>query len=141
MGSKFDPRQVFFTYNHTKSSQTHQAFPVTSKDRKMTHTATTIAMRISKPTLTHTSLSKLVFVINFFTLLGAAWLLHPSQSTKTSCDITNFSSPPIFSIFSLTMAPVQSKDTNSKPSSCSDSRHSKNKIMAQPKPKGSSIGM
>ena len=98
-------------------------------------------MRINKPTLTHTSLSKLVFVITFFTLLRAAWLLHSSQSTKTSCDITDFSSTQIFSTLSLTMAPVQSKDTNSKISSCSDSRHSKNQIMAKPKPKGSSIGL
>ena len=38
------------------------------------------------------------------------------------------------------MAPAQSKDTNSKITSCSDSRHSKNQIMAKPNPKGSSIG-
>ena len=100
-------------------------------------------MRISKPTLTHTSLNKLVFVINFFTLLRAAWLLHPSQSTKTSCDITDFSSTPIFPTIFLTMAPAHSKDTNSAIRPCSDSRHSKNHILAKPKPKpkGSSIGL
>ena len=94
-------------------------------------------MQISKPTtLTHTPLIKLVLVINFFTLLRAAWLLYPSQSTKTSCDITNFSSTPIFSTFSITMAPTQSKDTNTKIASCSDSRSSENKITTKPKPKG-----
>ena len=110
----------------------------------MTHTTTTTAIRISKPTtgLIHSStLIKLVLVINFFTLLRAAWLLHPSQSTKTSCDLTDFSSTPISSTSSITMAPTQSKDTNSKMISCADSRTSKNKIMTKPKPKGlSSIG-
>ena len=105
----------------------------------MTHTTTTIAMQISKATRTHTSLSKLVLVIIFFTLLRAAWLLHSSQSTKTSCDITDFFSPPTFSILSLTMAPVQSKDTNSVICPCLDSPHSKNQIMATPRTKGPSI--
>ena len=109
----------------------------------MTHTTTTTAMRISKPNTapTHTTLIKLVLVINFFTLLRAAWLLHPSQSTKTSCDLTDFSSTPITSTSSLTMAPAHSKDTNSKMISCADSRSAKNKIATKPKPKGlSSIG-
>ena len=108
----------------------------------MTHTTTTTAMRISKPTtgLIHSStLIKLVLVINFFTLLRAAWLLHPSQSTKPSCDLTDFSSTPITSTSSLTMAPAQSKDTNSTLRPCSDSRHSKNHILAKPKPKGYTI--
>ena len=41
------------------------------------------------------------------------------------------------------MAPVQSKDTNSTLRPCSDSRHSKNHILAKPKskPKGSDIGL
>ena len=110
----------------------------------MTHTTTATAMRISKPTtgLIHSStLIKLVLVINFFTLLRAAWLLHPSQSTKTSCDLTDFSSTPTSSTSSLTMAPTQPKDTNSKMISCADSRSAKNKIATKPKPKGlSSIG-
>ena len=39
------------------------------------------------------------------------------------------------------MAPTQSKDTNSKMTSCADSHSSKNKITTKPKPKGvSSIG-
>ena len=75
----------------------------------MTHTKTKTAMRISKPTTEQThsrTLLKLAFVINFFTLLRAAWLLPPSQSTKTSRDLTDFSSTPIPSISSLTMAPT-----------------------------------
>ena len=103
----------------------------------MTHTTTTTAMRISKPNTapTHTTLIKLVLVINFFTLLRAAWLLHPSQSTKTSCDLTDFSSTPTSSSSSLTMAPTQSKDTNSKVASCADSRSSKPQTTTKPKPK------
>ena len=67
---------------------------------------TATAMRISKPNtcLTHTStLIKFVFVINFFTL--SAWLLHPSQVTKLSCDLNNFFSiTSRISTLSLTMA-------------------------------------
>ena len=84
----------------------------------MTHTTTATAMQINKPTtLTHT-LIKHVLVINFFTILGAAWLLYPSQSTKLSCDLTDpFSTTLIFSTLSLTMARTQPKDTNTKVSS------------------------
>ena len=107
----------------------------------MTHTTTTIAMRISKPPLTHTSLSKLVFVINFFTFLRAAWLLsiHLNLQRLLVISLTSYQLQK-FQFFSIYMAPVQSKDTNSKIPSCSDSRYSKNQILAQPKSKGSSIG-
>ena len=83
-------------------------------------TSTPIPIPIPTPTPT---LVKLAFLIIFFTLLRAAWLLHPSQSTKTSCDFTDISSSPIFSTSSLTMALTQPKDNKSTP--CADSRSSK----------------
>ena len=90
------------------------------------------AMRISKlnTCLTHIStLIKLVFVITFFTLLRAAWLLHPSQVTQYSRVLNNYHSiTSINSTFSLTMAVTKTQQFKDKPSHDSPlSKYSKKK--------------
>ena len=93
----------------------------------MTHTTTATAMRMSKPNtcLAHTStLIKLVFVITFFTLLRAAWLLHPSQVTKFSCDFNDYrSTTSTISTLPLTMTVTKTQQIKDTPSL--DSRLSK----------------
>ena len=77
-------------------------------------------MQINKPNtcLTHTSiLIKLVFVISLFTLLRAAWLLHPSQVTKYSRALNNYhSTTSTNSTFSLTMVVTKTQQIKDKPS-------------------------
>ena len=87
-------------------------------------------MRLSKPNtrLTHTntySKQTLIFVSTFFTLLCAAWLLHPSQVTTYSRALNNYHSTTsmISTLSALTMAVTKSQEL--KDSSTFDSRASK----------------
>ena len=81
-----------------------------------------------------TSKIKFFFVIiTFFTSVCAAWLLHPSQVEKQSCDLDNYSStkPTIIPIHlplasALTMAP--STTTEIKNTSSVDSFASKHRL-------------
>ena len=99
-----------------------------TKERKMIHTTPArTTMQFSKPKANrltdHTCTPKqgLVFIITFFTLLRAAWLLHPSQIEPLSFVDDYYPTPSLAS----TMTRVTSKTL--KGSSTFDSLASKHK--------------